>query len=231
MAEPYSNISFFRSRAFVVLPLAVHGRCVGVVGADNYFSRRPMSSRVMEVMEIFTNILSLTIEHDTLFTELKQIVNELEITDAVTGLYNSSHFSTRLNDFIGDYESDPKPLSMALFHIPNFKEYNEEMGGQVGDSALRTIAFNLRDSLDRDAILARLYGATFAILHKGKNAEDVLGSIQAVGEKVRNLDIEGASALAAGGLQVRFHVRDFSPEIAKDGNEFILMVESELQSL
>ncbi|MEE8319863.1 MAG: diguanylate cyclase, partial [bacterium] len=102
---------------------------------------------------------------------------------------------------------------------------------QTGDGALRTIAFKLRDSLDREAILARLYGATFAILHRGKSAEDILGSIQAAGEKVRNLDLEGASGLAAGGLQVRFHARDFSPDVAKDGNEFLLKVESELQSL
>ncbi len=230
MEEPYSNISFFRSRAFVVLPLVIHGHCVGVVGADNYFSRRPISSRVMEVMEIFTNILSLTIEHDTLFTELKQIVNKLEITDAVTRLYNSSHFSARLNDLIDDFESDRKPLSMALFHIPNFKEYNEKMGGQMGDVALRVIADNLRGNLDRNAILARLYGATFAILHKGKNSEDVLGSIQAVGENVRNLDVEGATDLAASGFQVRFQARDFSPDIAKDGSEFLLKVESELKS-
>lgn len=61
----------------------------------------------------------------------------------------------------------------------------------MGDGALRMIADNLRRNLDREAILARLYGATFAILHRGKNTEDVLGTIQAVGENVRNLDVEG----------------------------------------
>jgi len=74
----------------------------------------------------------------------------------------------------------------------------------MGDGALRMIADNLRGNLDQDAILARLYGATFAILHKGVNSEDVLGSIQAVGENVRNLDVEGATGLAAVGFQPRY---------------------------
>ncbi len=100
----------------------------------------------------------------------------------------------------------------------------------MGDGALRMIADNLRGNLDQDAILARFYGATFAILHKGVNSEDVLGSIQAVGENVRNLDVEGATGLAAIGFQVRFQARDFSPDIAWDDNEFLLKVESELKS-
>ncbi len=45
----------------------------------------------------------------------------------------------------------------------------------MGDRTLKMIADILRRSLDPGAILARLYGATFVVLHKGKNAEDILG--------------------------------------------------------
>ncbi len=58
-----------------------------------------------------------------------------------------------------------------------------------------------------------------------------MGTIKAVGQIVRNLNIEEAGDLAAGGFQVRFQIRDFSPDIAKDGNEFLLKVESEIKSL
>lgn len=230
MEKPYSDIIFFRSRAFVILPLVIHGHCVGVVGADNYFSRRPISSRIMEVMEIFTNILSLTIEHDTLFTELKQTVDKLEITDPVTGLYNSSHFSTRLNEIVDGYDPEGQPVTLTLFHIPNFKEFNDEMGGQAGDEALRRIAESLSDRLGRDAALSRLYGATFAILFPGKKAEDILGTVNEVADRVRGLGPDGVRHLQAGGFQVRFQVREYTPDLAEDGGDFLLKVESELTS-
>ncbi len=230
MEKPFSDIIFFRSRAFVVLPLVIHGHCVGVVGADNYFSRRPISTRVMEVMEIFTNILSLTIEHDTLFSELKQTVDKLEITDPVTGLYNSSHFSARLNEVVTDHAASGRALTMSLLHIPNFKEFNEEMGGHAGDKALRSIAESLSERLGKDAIISRLYGATFAILFSGKKADDILGSVNEVADKVRGLEPEGAGQLEAGGFQVRFQVREYSSDLAEDGSEFLLKVESELTS-
>ncbi len=78
LAHPYSEIRAFRSRAFVNLPLIVRGESIGVVGADNKISRRPITSETVRLLKTFGAQAALAIDSARLYQEVKGHASDLE---------------------------------------------------------------------------------------------------------------------------------------------------------
>jgi PAS domain S-box-containing protein len=78
LAYPYSEIRAFRSRAFVNLPLIVRGESIGVVGADNKISRRPITQETVRLLKTFGAQAALAIDSARLYEEVKGLASVLE---------------------------------------------------------------------------------------------------------------------------------------------------------
>lgn len=75
-------------------------------------------------------------------TKQKQLENELKekiVTDSLTGLYNQRYFYDRLEREIERARRQNHSLSLLLFDVDNFKNYNDTHGHLEGDRLLRTI--------------------------------------------------------------------------------------------
>lgn len=70
LAQPYSGIKAFRSRCFAIVPLIVRGAAIGVLGADNKFSRRPVSTETIHLLKTFAAQAALTIDDARLYEEV-----------------------------------------------------------------------------------------------------------------------------------------------------------------
>jgi PAS domain S-box-containing protein len=70
LAHPYSEIKAFRSRCYVIVPLIVRGAAIGVLGADNKFSRRPISTETIHLLKTFAAQAALTIDDARLYEEV-----------------------------------------------------------------------------------------------------------------------------------------------------------------
>lgn len=101
--------------------------------------------------------------------ELKAKNRELEqlaITDELTGLFNRRHFISRL-----DHEWEllarsprPTPLSLVILDLDHFKEVNDRFGHQAGDRALAETARRLQRTARQADTLARYGGEEFAMV-------------------------------------------------------------------
>ncbi len=76
---PASLIETLREDSFVIVPLFSPGRPLGVLLADNFITRQPISDEDIEVLEIFAGQASLAIEHSKLYADMQQKINELEL--------------------------------------------------------------------------------------------------------------------------------------------------------
>ena len=76
LQPPYDRIEALRSSVFAILPLVVHGRTIGVVGADRKLSRRSLDTHTLETLDGFTAHAALAIEQARLFTGVQQ--NQVE---------------------------------------------------------------------------------------------------------------------------------------------------------
>ena len=68
---------------------------------------------------------------------LEQELMEMSVKDALTGLYNQRSFFERLENEVERAKRQKRPLSLLLFDIDKFKQYNDTRGHLEGDKVLR----------------------------------------------------------------------------------------------
>ncbi len=76
---PASLIETLREDSFIIVPLFSPRRPLGVLIADNFITRQPLSEEDIEVLEIFAGQASLAIEHSKLYADMQQKITELEL--------------------------------------------------------------------------------------------------------------------------------------------------------
>ncbi len=117
-------------------------------------------------MVTFTPFLSL--ERDKVYLEVfKDITDRKEsekklyvasITDSLTGLFNQGHFYSVLRGEITRSKRNKRPLSLILFDLDKFKEYNDEDGHQEGDKILKKVGKVAIKEIRNEVDLAFRYG-------------------------------------------------------------------------
>jgi diguanylate cyclase (GGDEF)-like protein len=121
-------------------------------------------------------------------------VQQLSITDNLTGLFVHRHFQERFQEELGRAERYRHPVGLIMLDLDNFKLVNDEHGHVVGDAVLAEAAARIREAAGATALVARYGGEEFAILLPGASKAKALETAQAVNEglKATPIDIGGA---------------------------------------
>jgi diguanylate cyclase (GGDEF)-like protein len=172
LAPPYSEIKALRSRNFVVIPMIVENSCVGVVGVDNQLSKLPITEEIIEGLELFTSQAAVAIENAKLYQQMKLYADELEVTDHLTQLFTFFHFKKLLQGEIDRVRISGQPLSLGVFSIDNFAQYNELLGHKFGDDVLRRVAAVIREGARKKDFIGRCFGSTFAMVLPNTSEEE-----------------------------------------------------------
>jgi diguanylate cyclase (GGDEF)-like protein len=90
--------------------------------------------------------------------------SELARTDYLTGVRNARSFYEQAEIELNRAQRYHRPLSIAYFDVDDFKELNDRLGHQAGDSALHAIGIGLVRCLRPSDVIGRVGGDEFAIL-------------------------------------------------------------------
>jgi len=93
-----------------------------------------------------------------------QRLEQLAITDGLTGLYNHRHLHERLSSEVERSNRTGLPLSLLMIDVDHFKHYGDGNGHPAGDAVLREVAAILSDGRRRSDVVARYGGEEFAVL-------------------------------------------------------------------
>jgi len=107
LKPPYCDIKSMRSSSFLVVPMIARGRTIGVLTADNKFSRKSILPHTTELLRIFASHAAVAFENARLFHELEDRGRQLEIASKHKSqfLANMSHeLRTPLNAILGYIE-------------------------------------------------------------------------------------------------------------------------------
>jgi diguanylate cyclase (GGDEF)-like protein len=148
--------------------------------------------------------------------DMNRKLEELSITDGLTGLFNHRHFwnimnteLTRVNLYQGD-------LALLLIDIDDFKRVNDQFGHAVGDLMLQSIARIMKETVRETDIVARYGGEEFAILLPDTDragvenvAEKLRSGVQALRFQVPETDISISVTISMGVSVFKGNRREF----------------------
>jgi len=120
------------------------------------------------------------------------------LTDALTGLGNRRLFDERLASEVERSDRRERPLSVCLIDLDGFKSINDRFGHLAGDQALIAVASTLR----RGGEAFRYGGDEFALVLPEHDESEAAAIADAVGARVRGLEVEGVSLSISYGLAV-----------------------------
>lgn len=145
-----------------------------------------------KISPIFNNKMEITgytsIRHD--ITDKKR-VEELSITDELTGLYNRRHFNKIFEDEINRAKRDGHALALMIFDVDCFKQYNDNYGHPKGDIVLKEIGKTIKTLAKRSSDYAfRIGGEEFAIIFTPHFKETATDFAAIVRKEIESLEIE-----------------------------------------
>ena len=91
-------------------------------------------------------------------------MQKLAITDDLTGLHNGRWFRHFLDKILVKARSERFPVTLLLFDIDNFKQYNDKYGHGVGDEILRQTGALMKRTCRSHDLVARIAGDEFAVI-------------------------------------------------------------------
>ncbi len=120
----------------------------------------------------------------------KKRIEEISITDSLTGLYNRRYFDELFPKIINSAKREEKQLAFIIMDIDHFKEYNDTYGHKMGDITLSKVANTIKESLHRaDDYSFRLGGEEFGVVFKTDTEEKALMFAESIRSDIESLKI------------------------------------------
>ncbi|MEM1395344.1 MAG: diguanylate cyclase [Cyanobacteria bacterium P01_H01_bin.150] len=144
--------------------------------------------------QIVRSVLSKNeIEYRTLAEKLKIANQQLQLlanSDGLTGLANRRYFDDYFQQQWKRLSREQKFLSLIMFDVDYFKNYNDTYGHLLGDECLRKIANVLKKVIKRPAdLVARYGGEEFIILLPNTDLEGTIHLAEKINLDIESLDI------------------------------------------
>lgn len=137
----------------------------------------------------------------------KKRVEELSITDRLTGLYNRLKLDELFAFHLSMARRHQSDFSIILVDIDHFKNVNDTFGHQVGDILLQEIAMCLKSKIRLEDAVGRWGGEEFLLLLPSSK----LSSAMHLAEKLRHW-IERTPFTTVGKATASFGVASFEPD-------------------
>lgn len=130
-------------------------------GALDYVSKPPRKIDLLARIRSAETIKRMMDNRKTMtrhLAEANRRLEEISSIDVLTSVFNRRKFDETLATEWRRSLRNSQPISMIMIDIDRFKNYNDHLGHQAGDSCLRTVADLIRKGVRRAGDLAARYG-------------------------------------------------------------------------
>lgn len=132
-----------------------------------------------------------------------QLIQELSITDELTGVYNRRYFNTVFLREVNRAKREKGNLTYIMLDIDYYKKYNDTYGHYEGDNVLRKLGKTLREYIrPLSDYVFRLGGEEFGVVAPGLTAEEAWELAEGIRTVVEELRIEHSGSRISGHLTV-----------------------------
>lgn len=153
-------IKMLESNELLLIPLKAKDRVNGIIIADNFITKDPITKDDIRMLTMLANQAGLAIENSQLF----ELTSERAHSDYLTNLWNHGYFQYLLQAELEKAKATKAKLSLVTIDIDNFKVYNDTLGHQAGDKILKDLAQLLRNQSRKMDHVCRYGGEEFTII-------------------------------------------------------------------
>jgi len=143
----------------------------------------------------------------------KKRIEELSITDEMTGLYNRRFFNVIIKKELVRARRERQELVFAMLDIDFFKQYNDNYGHQKGDEALKEVSSIMKGMLSRGSDYCfRLGGEEFGIIFTNKQSGNSYEFVDSIRRAIEERAIEHKWSAVANVVTVSIGMQCIAPD-------------------
>lgn len=174
-------------------------------GANDYISKPVLEE------ELIARVGNL-IQSKKLLDDLRASEKQLEIlsiTDELTGLYNRHYLNKTADKMIANAVRYQFPLTAIMIDLDKFKQINDNLGHEAGDSVLKTVGNILSTNSRKGDLAARMGGDEFILLLDHCSLDEATAKADKIRQKLESVSIEGVQVTASFGVKSMNEDSDF----------------------
>ena len=181
-------------RAFSILPSgnAISEQEIIWAGKDYVMAMYGLPDACGEIRSICVSLRDISLRKglERRLETANRKLEEMNVKDYLTGVFNRRHFDETLQKEVGRLAREGGAMCVGMVDVDNFKLYNDAYGHLAGDNCLARVARAMASVLLRPADeIFRYGGEEFAIIMPQTGKEQAVYVAERVREAVANLDI------------------------------------------
>ncbi|MGE5575622.1 MAG: diguanylate cyclase [Syntrophothermus sp.] len=204
------------------VPLVIESRVVGVLSLgrmnDHYFTGDDLS-----LLSHLASQAAFTVHRAQLYRKLE----ELAITDGLTGLYNRRRFQEAFEHETQRAQRYGNNLSLLMLDLDFFKRFNDANGHPAGDRLLRDFARIISENTRNVDVTARYGGEEFVIILPDSDAKASMVVADRIATAVASRRFEGQESQPGGRVTVSVGLAAY-PEHTADPGQLLELADQAL---
>jgi diguanylate cyclase (GGDEF)-like protein len=176
-----------------IVPLIFQERFMGALQVTAADPSRQWEGNELLLLRTVADQVAVAVNHANLFAQIQQQA----LTDVLTGCYNRRSFEMQLDKDLLMAKRSHQPLSVVMLDLDRFKQLNDSVGHDAGDTALRKLAECFRQELRGVDSAARLGGDEFVLILPQAYAEGALIVAERLRSRIAQIEIPGYGNLSA----------------------------------
>ncbi|HQP91857.1 MAG TPA: sensor domain-containing diguanylate cyclase, partial [Candidatus Omnitrophota bacterium] len=186
MREKENLLKLLEAKVAIVEPIFAHGEPRGLLGIARTEGEH-YSQDDAELMDVYIKQLNIAIENDF----LSRKVQDLEIKDTLTGLYNRRYIIDRLDEEILRAISHQRPCALMVLKIRNIKDLFDSLGEAAVEDVLKNVSNVIKDSFGELDRAGRINYDEFGIILAERNKKQA----QELAENIKNKIVSGITGV------------------------------------
>ena len=208
-------------------------------GANDYLVKLPDSIELIARLRYHSAAYINRLQRDDAYRALRASQMKLEELnmqllkwanlDGLTGLANRRHFNERFADEWLRAMRNRRPLTLIMFDVDWFKQYNDKFGHLEGDECLKRIAGSTQKVVCRPSdTVARYGGEEFIVLLPETDSSGATLVAEKIRIEIENLQIPNPDSTVIPYITISLGVTTVIPEVKADPNIYIKLVDEAL---
>ena len=192
-----------KERFLVFYPLHYNTYSIGYIIMDGISQAAKLN--LHESIFSFLEIAIENVRKKCLLRQLNDVLDNLYVHDALTGLYNRFGFDRYGKQVFDDLMAEDGGAQVLFVDMDDMKRINDQFGHDVGDAAICAAANILRETCGPQDFIMRYGGDEFLMIASSRESELIPSIDRALDQLASSDKLPCRLSLSIGGVQVNAH--------------------------